>query len=394
MRKFMMTYVLRPFRGRWRKGFLLLALWTVAFVAMPALSGWFLAICSVVFITANTAFAYLIPSSIIRLLSLLRTATRYFERLENHKTTLSVQQNLQLKIFSAVARLPYFRKQVSNNSSLLENSTHGTDQILNHILLWLLPFAALMLTIALYALFVAFFSDVIALEFLISSAILLFLVPQLTFHRNKLLHGQLKAAREETHQILMEGFRGRIEIAKYNLEEKAIASHEQMRLQLERLEKKIQFNSFYLQLIAGLGFSYIATFLLWHSSQQGMDAPLAIGIFFGIMAQAELAEMLFSGKSEKSAVEQQIRDIKSIIEEGTTPQEPVAVATPLEKLQITNMEAGIPNTHTGGAAVAGDRAGRMGSPLRRDGQGQDHPAEQPLLSGVPDDRDTDMEWNG
>lgn len=344
MREFVITHILRPFRGRWRKGFLLLALWTVAFVAMPALSGWFLAICSVVFVTSNTAFAYLIPSSIIRLMSLLRTATRYFERLENHKTTLSAQQSLQLKIFSAVARLPYFRKEVSNNSSLLESSTHGTDQILNHILLWLLPFAALILTIALYALFVSFFAEVIALEFLISSAILLFLVPQLTFHRNKLLHGQLKAAREETHQILMEGFRGRIEIAKYNLEEKAIARHEQMRQRLEQLEKKIQTNSFYLQLIAGLGFSYVATFLLWHSGRQEMDAPLAIGIFFGIMAQAELAEMLFSGKSEKSAVEQQIDDIQSIIREGTTPQEPVAVATPLEQLKITDLEAVIPGT--------------------------------------------------
>ncbi len=344
MREFMETHILRPFRGRWWKGFLLLALWTVAFVAMPALSGWFLAISSVVFITANRTFAYLIPSSIIRLLSLLRTATRYFERLENHKTTLSVQQSLQLKIFSSVARLPYFRKQVSNNSSLLENSTHGTDQILNHILLWLLPFAALILTIAVYTLFVALFSQVIALEFLISSAVLLFLVPQFTFHRNKLLHRQLKSVREEMHQTLIQSFRGRIEISKYNLEEKAIDRHEQMRQQLERLENKIQFNSFYLQLIAGLGFSYIAAFLLWHSGQQRLDASLAIGIFFGIMAQAELAEMLFSGKSEKSAVEDQIRDIKSIIDEGAAPAEEVSVSAPLEQLRMTNIEAVVPGT--------------------------------------------------
>jgi ATP-binding cassette subfamily C protein CydC len=150
MREFVLTYIVKPYRGRWWKGFLLLALWTVAFVALPSISGWFLAISSVVFATANTTFSYLVPSTIIRLLSLLRTATRYFERLENHKTTLSVQQSLQLKIFGSVARLPYFKKQVNNNSSLLENSTHGVDQILNHILLWLLPFSALLLTIGVY----------------------------------------------------------------------------------------------------------------------------------------------------------------------------------------------------------------------------------------------------
>src|SRR5690554_3199398 len=288
MRDFIVTYIVSPFKDKWKQGFLLLALWTVAFVAMPAISGWFLAMCSFMFVTANIGFSYLVPSAIIRLLSIFRTATRYFERLENHKTTLDVQQNLQLKIFKSVARLPYFRKQVNNNSSLLENSTHGIDQILNHILLWLLPFAALLLTIAVYFIFLVIFSRVIAFEFLISSVILLFLVPQFVFRKNKILYQQLKKVREENHLALIQGFRGRIEISKYNLQDKAFQTHEDNRYRIEQLESKLQKNSFYLQLIAGMGFSYIAAFLLWQSSQQGLNAPLSIGIFFGIMAQAEL----------------------------------------------------------------------------------------------------------
>ena len=117
MQKFITQHILRPFAAKWIRGFLLLAFWTVAFIAMPAVSGWFLAICSVAFITANTTFSYLIPSAVIRLLALLRTATRYFERIENHKTTLEAQQSLQLKIFKSVARFPYFKKQVNNNST-------------------------------------------------------------------------------------------------------------------------------------------------------------------------------------------------------------------------------------------------------------------------------------
>ncbi len=344
MRDFVLTYIVKPFKGKWWKGFLLLALWTIAFVALPSISGWFLAICSVVFVTANTAFSYLIPSAIIRLLSLLRTATRYFERLENHKTTLSVQQSLQLKIFSSVAGLPYFKKQVNNNSSLLENSTHGVDQILNHILLWLLPFSALLLTLSVYFIFLLIFSKVIAIEFIISAAILLFLIPQLTFRRNRILYGQLKTLREENNKALIQSFRGRIEISKYNLEDKAIFTHEKIRLQIEKIEKRIQFNSFYLQLIVGLGFSYIAAYLLWNSSLHGLDAPLAIGIFFGIMAQAELSEMLFSGKSEKSSVEEQITDMESLFDEGSKPMEKVSVNSPLEILNLTAIEAVIPGT--------------------------------------------------
>lgn len=344
MNEFITKYILKPFAGRWLWGFLLLALWTVAFIALPAISGWFLAICSVVFITANTMFSYLIPSAIIRLLALLRTATRYFERLENHKTTLDVQQSLQLKIFQSVAKFPYFKKQVNNNSTLLENSTHGIDQILNHILLWLLPLAALILSLIIYFVFLALFSHVIAIEFLISAAILLFIVPQLFFRKNGKLYEALKAHREENNQALIQSFRGRIEISKYNLEEKAIGQYEQKLGQLERLENRLQTNSFYLQLIAGLGFSYMAAFLLWNSGNYGIDAPTAIGIFFGIMAQAELSEMLFSGKSEKSSVENQIRDVNTIIEEGEQPVATAQVHSRLENVSLKAVSAKIPET--------------------------------------------------
>ena len=78
-------------------------------------------------------------------------------------------------------------------------------------------------------------------------------------------------------------------------------------LHLERLENKLQTNSFSMQLIVGFGVSCIAIFTLWNSSNYGISAPMAIGIFFGIMAQAELSEILFSGKSEKSSVAHQIK---------------------------------------------------------------------------------------
>ncbi|MBF0575046.1 ATP-binding cassette domain-containing protein [Dysgonomonas sp. GY617] len=344
MNKFIIQHIVKPLTGKWLRGFFLLLLWTVAFIALPAISGWFLAMCSVVFVTASITFSYLIPSAIIRLLALLRTVTRYFERLENHKTTLETQQGLQLKIFQSVSKFPYFKKQANNNSSLLENSTHGIDQILNHILLWLLPFSTLIISLSIYFFFLLVFSKVIALEFLISSAILLFFIPQLIFLKNRKLYEELKTHREENNQALIQSFRGRIEISKYNLEEKAIIQYEQKLLQLEQLENKLQTNSFWLQLIAGLGFSYIAAFLLWDSGNYGISAPMAIGIFFGIMAQAELSEMLFSGKSEKSSVAHQIKDLDTIIKQGEQPIEIVQVHSSLENLSIKNLSAKIPET--------------------------------------------------
>ncbi len=354
MNNFIAKYIVHPFAGKWLRGLFLLLLWTAAFIALPAISGWFLAMCSVAFVTTNTLFAYIIPSAVIRLLALVRTATRYFERLENHKTTLEAQQSLQLRIFRSVARLPYFKKQVNNNSKLLENSTHGVDQILNHILLWLLPLTSLVLSLVIYFFFLNLFSHVIAVEFIVSSAILLFMVPQLFFRKNRNLYAKVKTGREENNQVLIQSFRGRIEISKYNLEEKAIGQYKQRLSQLERSENKLQTNSFYLQLIGGLGFSYIAAFILWNASNYSIDAPMAIGIFFGIMAQAELSEMLFSGKSEKSSVEQQIRDIDSVISQGDQAVDTIQVHSPLETISLKNISATIPETSVTTSAISFD----------------------------------------
>jgi ATP-binding cassette, subfamily C, bacterial CydC len=344
MRKFINENILKPLSGRWLKGGALLLFWTVAFIALPAISGWFLAICSVMFLAGNSLFSYLVPSAIIRLLTLLRTATRYFERLENHKTTLDAQRRLQLKIFSSVARFPYFRKQVNNNSTILENSTYGIDLLLNHILLWILPFSALIISLSIYFFFLAFFSYAIAFEFLISSAILLFLIPQFIFRRNSILYAQLKALREENNQTLIQSFRGRIEISKYHLEDKAISVYDQNMKQLESLESKLQTNSFTLQLIAGVGFSFIAAFLFRNSGNYDISAPLAIGIFFGIIAQAELAEMLFAGKSEKSSVEHQANDLDQIIRQGNEEVPIVEVKSELHRLRLVQLSAKIPET--------------------------------------------------
>ncbi|MDR0427946.1 MAG: ATP-binding cassette domain-containing protein [Dysgonamonadaceae bacterium] len=344
MNKFIVKNILQPLAGRWLFGLFLLLLWTVAFIALPAISGWFLAACSLAFVTANALFSYLVPSAVIRLLALVRTATRYFERLENHKTTLEAQQRLQLKLFQSVARLPYFKKQAGNNSKLLENSTYGIDQILNHILLWILPFTALILSLGIYFFFLKIGSQTIILELLISSVIFLFIIPQLVFRKNKKLYEELKLHREENNQSLIQSFRGRIEISKYNLTEKALGQYERKLLQLEQSENELQTNSFRLQLIVGIGFSCMAAFLLWNSSNYSMDAPTAIGIFFGIMAQAELSEMLFSGKSEKNSVAHQIKDIDSIIRQGEQAAETVQVPSSLESLSMRELSAKIPET--------------------------------------------------
>ncbi len=336
--------MIQPFAIRWILGFTLLLFWTLAFVGLPALSGWFLASCSLAFIL-GTFFIYVIPSSIIRFLTLLRTGTRYYERLENHKTNLNAQNHLQLKIFQSVAQMPYFKKQGNNNASLLENSTQGIDLIMNYILLWFLPFLALILTVLIFTIFIQFYSSPVAIMFVISSFVLLFLLPQYLMYKNKRLYYVLKTEVEKNKQELIESFRGRIEISKYNLEEKAIKQQDKNVHFLQRLETQLSTNSFSLQFLTGFGMGIIALFIIWISNDFEISAPLAIGIFFGIMAQAELSEMLFSGKSERSSVENHINDLNSIIVQGEQGKKPEPITSELISLNLKDIQATIPYTH-------------------------------------------------
>lgn len=344
MYKFISQNIIFPMTGRWLKGIVLLLLWTVSVIALPAISGWFLAACSVAFVTVNLMFSYLVPSAIIRLLAILRTIARYFERLENHKTTLEAKHNLQLKIFRSVAKLPYFKKQVNNNSNILENSTYGIDLIFNHILLWILPFTTLLISIAFYFFFLNIFSTVIAIEFLISSAIFLFFIPQFFMAKKRKLFAKLKIEQDKHNQSLVQSFRGRIEITKYKLAEKAINQSEKNMLKIEDLEHKLQRNTFLLQMIVGLSFSIIAIFLLWNAGNYDIDAALAIGIFFGILAQAELSEILFAGKSDKSSVENQIKDIASVIDNKEPQKVKNKANSSFKSLILKEIKPQIPET--------------------------------------------------
>ncbi len=344
MNRFITKEILKPFATNWLRGITLFLLWAIAFVALPAISAWFLASCSLAFIVANRAFSYLIPSAIIRLIALGRTAARYFEKLENHKTTLNVQHRLQLKIFESVSKFSYFRKQADNNSNLLENSTHGIELILNHILLWLLPLISTTAILILVSGFIVKLSTAIGFIFFVSSAIILFIVPQLIFHRNKILYETLKSQHEDNQQTLIESFRGRIEISKYNLQKRAIEQYNLKLANTEQTERKIETNSFYLQLIVGLGLSIAGIFVLWFSNSYNIRAELAIGIFFGIMAQADLAEMMFSGKSERNSVKSRIKQIEHIFDDTKLETEIKPINENLQTLRINDWQAKVPET--------------------------------------------------
>lgn len=78
----------------------------VATIALLALSGWFItaaAIAGAAGPTVARGFNYLVPAATIRLLAILRTAGRYFERLLSHRAALGTLASLRTTLFGRAA---------------------------------------------------------------------------------------------------------------------------------------------------------------------------------------------------------------------------------------------------------------------------------------------------
>ena len=75
-------------------------------ILLLALSGWFLTAAAMAGAAgpgAALAFNYLIPSAAIRLLAILRTASRYGERLWSHRAALGAMAELRATLFGKLA---------------------------------------------------------------------------------------------------------------------------------------------------------------------------------------------------------------------------------------------------------------------------------------------------
>lgn len=102
----------QPHRKTLRRAATCAAVAAASAVALLEVSGWFLAAAAgagVAGIAAAQAFNYLLPSAAVRLLAILRTASRYGERLLGHDAALRTLAGVRPALFQAVCATPVRR---------------------------------------------------------------------------------------------------------------------------------------------------------------------------------------------------------------------------------------------------------------------------------------------
>lgn len=95
--------------AHWSGSFVLGLCTLLASVALLAFSGWFISASALAGLTAVWAgnFDFLRPGALIRLLAIVRTTGRYFERLTSHALVLKLLSRLRVDSFKALAQQPF-----------------------------------------------------------------------------------------------------------------------------------------------------------------------------------------------------------------------------------------------------------------------------------------------
>ncbi|MGV6946009.1 ATP-binding cassette domain-containing protein [Sphingobacterium kyonggiense] len=342
MIRHILQYFLHKNRSSWIIGLLLAIIWSISFIALPTVAGWFLVVCSIVFATGNSTFSYLFPSSIIRFIAIVRTATKYFDKTRNHKTVLGLEQYLQLHIFKNLGALPYYEKQVHDHSEIAHTSLKGIQALSNFLLLWFFPFIAFLVSSVIAGIILWDYALSFALIYVAYWAIAFFLVPTILLKRNKTLHQKAQEIKREQKKQLLETLEASIEIKKLQLTAFAIDQQQGQTVELHKLNNKIRKQAIALQQVSGLLFTLLAINLLFLFSSAGESVQVSTGIFLGILALTELAELLFFQKAINKELKANVQQIDKLL---ATPK-PIDESTSLpilNSLELSNWSAQIPN---------------------------------------------------
>ena len=147
---------IKRFKSQWFMMFigLFLSITTLmAGIGLLSLSGWFLSAAAVAGLTVATAqtFNYFSPAGGVRFLSIVRTASRYGERLATHEATFSLLTDLRCWVWNKLLPLSAKNLQGVRQGDLLNRLVADIDT-LDHLYLRLItPLAAsLLMMLALY----------------------------------------------------------------------------------------------------------------------------------------------------------------------------------------------------------------------------------------------------
>lgn len=204
----------RAYLGWMAAGVLLATTVVLANVALLAVSGWFITAMAISGLTA-TAINYFTPAAAIRGLAILRTVSRYLERLITHEATFRLLAELRQWFFEQLEPLAPARLQYYQGGDLLSRIRADIDSLENAYLRILTPTLSALLASFLMVVFLFFWSPAIALVNLIGLLVVGVMLPIAALHLGMNSGQEMVEAKAALRQRASETVRGLAEITLY-----------------------------------------------------------------------------------------------------------------------------------------------------------------------------------
>lgn len=143
-------------------GTFLATITVLANVGLLAISGWFLASMAAAGI-AGTQMNYFTPAGTIRFLAIVRTASRYGERLVTHNATFLMLSEIRVSVFSTLSKLNNVDLAMSRSADLVNRLQNDVDALDKFYLNVLLPMLVALLSVPIIMLFMSAYNADVAL---------------------------------------------------------------------------------------------------------------------------------------------------------------------------------------------------------------------------------------
>jgi ATP-binding cassette, subfamily C, bacterial CydC len=292
-----------------------------ASVFLLSLSGWFLASTAVVGAAGLYTFNYLLPAAGVRAAAIIRTASRYAERLVDHNTTFKILAYLRTLAFKKI--LPLSNNQLAQyqKADLLNRFIVDIDA-LDHLYLKLFSpiVTALVMIVALFV-GLSYINFPIALIISIVLTITLLAVPVVFYHAGKHLGETLAKQQSEYRSLLINYLQGQAELTLFNAQDRYRAKLDQLESEWLYHQKRqstlMALSSSLVVLIAG----FLTLLVLWLITQYTLSPLVALFVFVCLASSEILAPIpgafIFLGQvlasaSRTTALFSQTPDIKFV----------------------------------------------------------------------------------
>ncbi|WP_165742990.1 thiol reductant ABC exporter subunit CydC [Pseudoalteromonas sp. Z9A6] len=143
-------------------GTFLATITVLANVGLLAISGWFLASMAAAGI-AGVQMNYFTPAGTIRFLAIVRTASRYGERLVTHNATFLLLSEIRTNVFTTLSKLNNVDLAMSRSADLVNRLQNDVDALDKFYLNVLLPMLVALLSVPIIVLFMSAYNGNVAL---------------------------------------------------------------------------------------------------------------------------------------------------------------------------------------------------------------------------------------